>query len=99
MAITAKLIRSTWLTREWRVTLLGKAHTVKYDGRGGGSEQVLVDGVCARRTKSWFWFVPRFEFQIEDTQARLDVRVNALLRVRACALKIKGTVVYSEGCI
>lgn len=89
--------------REWIVTVLGDDHKITYDGRGTGYESVLLDDSVFNISEGqhqktrFFWFVPRFEFRVRGFPSSLDVRVDLLLRVRACRLTIAGEVVYLEG--
>ena len=72
-------------------------HTVSYDGRRYGYEFVRVDGTIVVMTRSWFWFVPKFEFKIGDIPAKVDVRVWPWFALRAARLQIADEVCYSQG--
>ena len=95
--MTATLRKRGWLFREWSVTTPAGEHTVSYDGRRYGFEFVLVDGTVAVKTRSWFWFIPKFEFQMGDLPARVDVRVWPWFTLRAIRFRIAEEVCYSEG--
>src|SRR2546421_8846012 len=67
---------------------------VEYNGRGMGHESVYVNGRLVARAGVWFWFVPRFEFQLGPLPAALEVRVWPWLAFRSFTLTVAGRVVY-----
>jgi hypothetical protein len=71
-------------------------HIVEYDGRGLGYEDVSVDGLVLRR-RSWWWFVPRFEFKLGGHPSVVEVRVWPWLSFRSLVLRVSDRVVYAEG--
>ena len=91
------LTNRTWLTRTWTVEIHGQNYEIFYNGRGPGFEEVRVDGRVACRTPSYIWYVPRFDFLVGNELSVLEVRVNALFRVRASKLTISGKVRYTAG--
>jgi hypothetical protein len=93
----AKLIRESWLFREWEVDANHKLFRIAYDGRGFGFESIQKDGIAILRTPSYLWFVPRFEFEVDGLPFSVDVRVWPWLQIRAIRLAISGKAVYSEG--
>ncbi len=95
--MTATLRKKGWLFREWSVTTPAGEHTVSYSGRRYGYEFVQVNGEVAAKTRSWVWFIPKFEFKVGDIPARVDVRVWPWLTLRAVRLQIAYEVCYNEG--
>jgi hypothetical protein len=93
----AALRKKRWLFREWIVTTPVGEQTVCYSGRRYGYEFVQVNGEVAVKTRSWVWFVPKFEFKIGDTPARVDVRVWPWFTIRAIRLQVADEICYSEG--
>jgi hypothetical protein len=95
--MTATLRKKKWLFREWEVTTPSGSFVVTYSGRSFGYESVRVDGKLAVRTKSWIWFVPRFEFSLAGLAATVDVRIGPSLTLRAIRLQVGDEVCYNEG--
>lgn len=95
--MTAKLIRNSWLYREWEVLDQGRLIRIAYNGRGTGYESILVDGAPILRIKSHLWYVPRFEFKIGGLPFIVDVRVWPWLAIRAIRLTRSGEIIYTEG--
>jgi hypothetical protein len=95
--MTATLRKKTWLFREWSVVTSAGEQTVSYDGRRYGYEFVRVNGSVVIKTRSWVWFIPKFEFQIGDIPARVDVRVWPWFALRAIRLQVADEICYSEG--
>jgi hypothetical protein len=93
--MSARLIRSGWLLRGIEVAMPDGIHFVEYDGRGFGYEQVTVDGLVIR--KSWYWFVPRFEFKLGGYPGSVEVRVWPWLLLRSLVLRVGDRVLYAEG--
>ncbi len=73
-----------------------RVHYVEYDGRGFGYEQVSVDGLMVIR-RSWYWFVPRFEFKLGGRPSIIEVRVWPWLLLRSLVLRVGDRVIYAEG--
>ena len=92
----AEVVRAGWLKRGLAFPLPDGPHLVEYDGTGLGSERVIVDGVEHRR-RSWYWFVPRFEFDVGRWRGVFEVRVWPWLAVRSLVLSVEGRVIYEEG--
>ena len=94
--MSATLIRRGWLLRGVEVSTSDGVHFVEYNGRGIGYEQVLVDGVVIRK-RSWYWFVPRFEFKLGGRSGVVEVRVWAWLSLRSLVLRVGDRIAYAEG--
>jgi hypothetical protein len=94
--MSARLIRGGWLLRGVEVSMFDGVHFVEYNGRGFGYEQVSVDGVVIRK-RSWYWFVPRFEFWLGGHPGVVEVRVWPWLSFRSLVLRVGDRVVYAEG--
>jgi hypothetical protein len=92
----ANLIDKRRLTRDLSVVTSEGVFDVKYNGNGMGYEEILVDGKTAKRTISIFWYVPRFEFNIGNQMAVVNVGVSPLLKIKKFDLEINGQTVYSE---
>ena len=95
--MNAKLSRKRWLFREWEVSLPTGVFRITYSGHGSGFESVWVDGVIAVKTRSIFWYVPRFDFRIGGLPATVEVRVWPWLTLRAIRLRVGDEVCYAEG--
>jgi hypothetical protein len=95
--MTALLRKKKWLLREWEVTTPGGVFVVTYSGRSYGYESVRFDGAVVARTESSWWFVPRFEFQLGQSPASVEVRVWPWFILRAIRLRVADEVCYSEG--
>ena len=93
--MSARLIRRGWLLRGIELWLSDGVHLVEYNGRGFGYEQVSVDGAVIR--KSWYWFVPRFEFKVGGFPSVVEVRVWPWLLLRSLVLRVGDRAVYAEG--
>jgi hypothetical protein len=94
--MSARLIRRGWLLRGIEVALSDGVHFVEYNGRGVGYEQVSVDGAVVRE-RSWYWFVPRFEFKLGGFSSVVEVRVWPWLALQSLVLRVDDRVVYVEG--
>jgi hypothetical protein len=94
--MSATLIRRGWLLRGIEVALSDGIHFVEYSGRGPGYEQVSVDGAVIRE-RSWYWFVPRFDFKLGGFPSVVEVRVWPWLELRSLVLQVGDRVVYVEG--
>ena len=92
----AGLLHRSWLRRTIVVYLDGARFEVTYSGLGLWWDSVLVDGVEVMRT-STLWFVPRFEFFLDDQPVVLEVRVWPWMQLRRLTLTIAGRIVYWEG--
>ncbi len=92
----ANLIGKSRLTRDLSVVTSEGVFDLKYDGRGMGYEEVLVDSKTAKRTISVWWYVPRFEFNIGNKNAVVKVGVSPLLKISRFNLEIDGKIIYSE---
>lgn len=92
----ANLIEKKWLWRTFHVVTDEGVYEVVYNGKGTGFEEVLVDGVIAKRTVSWLWYVPEFEFVIGNVESKIKVKVSPLLQISSFDLSVDGKVVYSE---
>jgi hypothetical protein len=94
--MSARLIRRRWLLRRIAVSLPDGVHLVEYNAWGFGYEQIVIDGVVIRK-RSWYWFVPRFEFKLGGHPGVVEVRVWPWLVLRSLVLRVGGRVVYAEG--
>jgi hypothetical protein len=94
--MSAKLICRRWLYRLVEIVLPDGRHVVEYNGKGIGYEQVMVD-FRVIRAPSWYWFVPRFDFEVGGLPARLEVRVWPWLLLRSFVLRVGDEIVYAEG--
>jgi len=56
---------------------------------------VSVDGLVIR--KSWYWFVPRFEFKLGGRTSAIEIRVWPWLLLRSLVLRVSDRVLYAEG--
>ena len=92
----ARLIRRGWLYRCIEVDLPDGPHVVEYNGRGIGSEKVVIDGRTIRRT-SHLWFVPRFYFTLGGRPSVVEVRVWPWLGLESLVLRVDDKVIYAEG--
>lgn len=93
----AKLVGRSLLFREWEITDGEKTYLLAYDGMGLGSECIRRDRVPIVKSRSHFWFVPRFDFEIDGVPCRVDVRIWPWLGVRALRLTVEEQVLYAEG--
>jgi hypothetical protein len=94
--VLANLIEKRRLSRDLSVVTSEGVFDVKYDGKGMGYEEILVDGKTAKRTVSVWWYVPRFEFNIGNQIAVVNVGVSPFLKINRFNLEINGETVYSE---
>lgn len=92
----ANLIEQSRLIRKFNVVTTEGVFEVVYDGRGMGYEEIIVDNETACRTKSFWWYVPEFEFLIVNTPAKIEVVVSIWLKISRFNLIISGASVYSE---
>ena len=92
--ISAKLIRRGWLKRRIEFSLSDGVHVFEYSGRGL-ADKISVDGNVIRKW-SWWWFVPRFEFELGGQHGVVDVRVWPWLLLRCLVLRVGDRVVYAE---
>ena len=94
--MSARLVRRGWLLRGIEVSMSDGVHFVEYNGRGFGYEQVSVDGSVIRE-RSWWWFVPGFEFKLGGYPSVVEVRVWPWVLLRSLVLRVGDQVVYAEG--
>lgn len=94
--MSARRIRRGWLYRCIEVELPDGPHAVEYDGRGIGSEKVVVHGRTIRRP-SHLWFVPRFDFTLGGRPSVVEVRDWPWLGLESLVLRVDGKVIYAEG--
>lgn len=97
MNMHAKLVKKSWLFREWEITDGEKVFRLAYNGRGYGFESILEDGEPIVTIKTYFWFAPRFEFEIDDLPFVVTVRVWPWLQIRALRISVSDQVIYSVG--
>ncbi|HWB14480.1 MAG TPA: hypothetical protein VG826_34965 [Pirellulales bacterium] len=90
------LVERSWWRREFRVETRVRPVTVVYNGRGVGHEEVLVDGKVAVRKRSWIWFVPHFDFEVDGHSATVDVAVWPWFRISSFRFVIDGHPAYEE---
>ncbi len=93
--MSARLIRRGWLKRRIEFSLSDRVHVIEYSGRGL-ADKISVDGNVIRKF-SWYWFVPRFEFEVGGHNGIVDVRVWPWLLLRCLTLRVGDQVVYAEG--
>jgi len=91
-----ELVQTTWLKREFCVTVDGTKFQVLYNGREMGSEHVYVDGEEVAGAKSRLWFIPSFRFQLSGKDARIDVSVWPWLYIRSFSFTVDGRTLYEE---
>jgi hypothetical protein len=91
------LIYKSRLRRIVEVQVGNARHTVEYYGAGFGYEEVRVDGQRAVRTRSWVWFVPRFDFELAGRSAWIEVNVALTFQIRKFVLVVGDSIVYAEG--
>jgi hypothetical protein len=94
--MSARLIRRGWLIRGIEISMSDGVHFVEYNGWGFGYEKVAVDGTVIRK-RSWYWFVPHFEFKVGGYPSSVEVRVWPWCSLRSLVLRVGGQVVYAEG--
>lgn len=92
----ANLIEKKWLWRTLHVVTDEGIFEVVYNGKGVGFEEILVEGKTANRTTSWLWYVPKFNFNLGNSEAQIKVKVSPLLQISSFDLTIAGKTVYSE---
>ena len=92
----ANLMEKKWLWRTFHVVTGEGVFEVVYNGKGTGFEEIRVNGEIARRTVSWWWYVPKFDFVLGNSKARVKVKVSPLLQIRSFDLSVDGRLVYSE---
>ncbi len=92
----ANLLDKSRLTRSLSVVTSEGVFDAIYDGKGFGYEEVLVDGETAKRTISFWWYVPKFEFKIGSEMAVVIVGVSLLSKIKKFSLTINDELVYSE---
>jgi hypothetical protein len=90
-------LKATRLTRSLEITIDGRRSFIKYFGNGSGFEAILVNNELACKKRGIIWFVPRFEFNVDEHMAVLEVRVGLLFKIRSVRLSIDGLKVYEEG--
>ena len=95
MAI-ATLIEKKWLFRSFTVLTNEGVFDVIYDGNGMGYEEIIVNGEIAIRKPSIWWYVPYFEFDLGSHQARVDVGVSILMKIKTFSLSVNGNEIYYE---
>lgn len=92
----ANLIEKHRLTRSFSVVTGEGVFEVAYNGTGFGYEEILVNGETARRTGSFWWYVPKFEFFIGNLPSSVLVSVSPLMKISKFTLLIDGRIVYRE---
>ena len=92
----ANLIEKSRLTRKFSVVTAEGVFEVVYDGKGLGYEEVIVDGIIARRMPSFWWYVPRFDFNIGSLPAVVKVSVSAVLKIDKFSLLVNDVLIYDE---
>src|SRR4051794_38332309 len=92
----ATLIHRGWLVRGIEVSLPDGVHVIEYNGKGFGYEQVSVDGRVTRKS-CWYWFVPRFDFDLAGYHCVIEVCVWPWLCLRSLVLWVGDETVYAEG--
>lgn len=91
------LKQSSRLGRAFDLLLDGELLEVVYDGGGNGFEEIRVNGRVAIRKMGILWFVPRFDFLLDDHILTFEVKVGARFSVRASRLSIDFAPVFTEG--
>ena len=92
----ANLIEKHWLYRTFNVITPEGLFEVVYNGHGLGFEEVIVNGEIASRVESYFWYVPKFKFNIGNSPAKIEISVWAWFQIRHFNLEINGESVYDE---
>ncbi len=93
--MSARLIGRGWLRRRIEFRLSDRVHIIEYNGRGL-ADKISVDGNVIRKW-CWYWFVPRFEFELGGQRGVVDVRVWPWLLLRCLVLRVGDSVLYGEG--
>ena len=95
MAI-ANLIEKKWLWRNFYVLTADGGFEVAYNGKGAGYEEITVNGKIACRRTSLWWYVPKFDFHIGESNVSVNVKISPLMRIKRFDLSVDGRLVYSE---
>jgi hypothetical protein len=93
--IRARLVRRKGFSAELEVEADGKTHLVEYVGGRLGWEGVKVDGELVKKTKSLYWFVPRFPFKLGSRPAEMRVRVWPWVSLRSLDMLVEERVVFA----
>ena len=101
----ATLVNSTRVTRTLEVTTPTGCHVVEYLGNGAGFESVRVDGQLVARESGRWKMVPRLDFSIGPTPARVEIEAGLLLnllgvfcgKLSAFRLYVNDQLIYQDG--
>jgi hypothetical protein len=96
MDMTIDCVKKSWLRRIFNVEIDGQTYQLEYYGRGGGYEHVILNGLVVAGGRSWLWYIPHFEFAIEEKLCILKVRVWPWMRLRSLSIEIDGEIVHTE---
>ena len=94
--LQTQLLEKKWLKRVFQVETDTGIHRIEYNGRGIGFETVKVDGQVSVQKRSWFWFIPKFTFQLESISGEINVRVGPSLSIRSFRLILNSVIYYQE---
>jgi hypothetical protein len=85
----------SYLRRRLVLARHGREWVVEYSGRSL-RDTIRVNGRPVVRKMAWVWFVPRFEFSLDELPATIEVRISPLLAVVRFELRVAGRLVYEE---
>jgi len=91
-----EVVQQAWLKRAYKVETDEGSFLIEYNGRGIGYETVRVNGEVVSRPRSWFWFVPHFDFFVGSMVAAIDVKIGITLSIKAITLSIDSKEVFHE---
>lgn len=89
-------VQKRWLYRKIEISSPVGTFELIYNGHGLGYEEILVNGEIAVRKSSFFWYVPKFEFNLGNFQAEVEVEVSYSFQIKHFNLEIDGYDVYFE---
>lgn len=95
--ITVRLIKNGFLYKEFDVRTSVGTFKVVYNGRELGTESIWVNDKIAIRMPSLIWFVPEFNFNIDNNiKSKISVRIWPWFAFRRFAFEIDGKLYYSK---
>lgn len=93
---TAELVKKQWLFREVNLKTSKGSFKITYFGKGMGYECVFVNEELVSKKDSAFWYVPNFNFNYQDINFSVNVRVYPWLTIRKFWIEVNNITVYSE---